>query len=104
MQFINILTGEPIEPQPWQMELRPGDLYVIENPVVGLQGGGVTTLYNVTFFGVIIDDQDCDPGFFNVLTYSRYCPKGEEGVVCIVEPTRTIPPEEFDAARKKGWL
>ena len=103
MEFTNIITGEPIVPLPWQLELKPGDLYIIENPSISLMGSGTINLEDIAVYGEILDAKNCAKAFFNVRAFSRYCPKGEEGLLCIVEPTRRITRGEFDAAREKDW-
>jgi hypothetical protein len=104
--FYNMITGQTISPKPWQEHLRPGDYYMIENPIIGLVSPNRVDAQEVNdapVYGIIIGAEDCEPGYFWVRAYSILCPGGEEGVMCIVDPTRVISREEFETARRNGW-
>ena len=106
MQFYNMITDQIVSPHYWQMELKPGDFYVIESPLIGVQLPDlidVQTLVNVLIYGQILDARNCEPGFFNVIAYSAMCPNGEEGELCILDITRVINRDEFEMARREGW-
>ena len=106
MQFYNLITDQTVIPLPWQAELKPGDFYVIESPLIGVQLPDlidVQTLVNVLIYGQILDARNCEPGFFNVIAYSVMCPNGEEGEICILDVTRVINRDEFEAARRECW-
>jgi len=106
MQFYNLITDQMVIPLPWQAELKPGDFYVIESPLIGVQLPDLMdleTLVNVLIYGQILDARNCEPGFFNVIAYSVMCPNGEEGEICIMDVTRAINRDEFETARREGW-
>lgn len=107
MQFINFITGETVVPEDWRLALRPGDFYRIDRPVIGALArhlqGYIDVLDDVTVYGEILNSKDCEEGFFNVHAYSTWTPIGEEGIICILEPTAKISREEFEAARAAGW-
>jgi hypothetical protein len=106
MQFYNLITDQMVIPLPWQAELKPGDYYVIESPLIGVQLPDLMDagrLVNGSIYGQILDARNCEPGFFNVIAYSVMCPNGEEGGICILDVTRAIDRDEFEAARREGW-
>ena len=106
MQFYNLITDQRVSPLSWQSELKPGDYFVIERPLIGVQLpdlNDVETLVNVLIYGQILDARNCEPGFFNVIAYSVMCPNGEEGEICIMDVTRMLNRDEFEAARRESW-
>ena len=106
MQFYNMITDRTIMSQPWQEELKAGDYYIIESPLIGVQFPGLVDIQstlNVSIYGQILDARNCEPGFFNVIAYSVMCPNGEEGELCIMDVTRTIDRDEFETARRESW-
>ena len=106
MQFYNKITNQTILPFRWQEELKPGDNYVIESPVIGMQLPKLMssqTMDDVLVYGQILDARNCEPGFFNVITYSVKCPNGDEEIMCIANITRRINRDEFEVARREGW-
>ncbi|MBI1793367.1 MAG: hypothetical protein HYR70_04160 [Chloroflexi bacterium] len=90
--YFNALTGAQTVPTAWQKNLKDGDFYEIA-PV---DGSAFPTIY-----GKILEVRD--EGFFWVKAYSAWCPQGEEGLLCIVEPTRRITQEEFRAAAENNF-
>ena len=106
MQFYNLITDKRVSPLSWQAELKPGDYFVIECPLIGVQLPDlmeVEMLANILIYGQILDARNCELGFFNVIAYSVMCPNGEEGEICIMDVTRAINRDEFEAARREGW-
>ena len=106
MQFYNMITDQIVSPVYWQAELKPGDYYVIESPLIGVQLPDlmeVEMLANILIYGQILDARNCEPGFFTVIEYSAMCPNGEELEICILDVTRVINRDEFEAARREGW-
>jgi len=92
-KFFNALTGAAqVAPAEWQLQLKPGDYYVIESFVSSLPA----------IYGQIIKPAE-EKGFFRVKAYSAWCVEGEEGTLCIVEPTRKLTRAEFEAAQKRNW-
>lgn len=106
MKFQNIITGQWIEATDWQLALKAGDFYCIEQPQ--LYAGGETSA-GPTIYGQIITNTPEDdeplyrPGFFLVRGFSQWCPKGELGEFCIADATRQLSHEEFERARAAGW-
>lgn len=100
MQFHHLITGEIIEPEEWQLQLKVGDHYRIDRPYAMV---GDTTYDMPTIYGRIESDEDCPSGFFYVRAFSQYCPHGELGLMCLVEPSCLITEEEFYRARAEGW-
>ncbi len=90
--YINALTGFQVAPQPWQKKLKAGDYYEIEP----LDGSAFPVIY-----GLIL--KEICSGYLWVKAYSIWCVDGEEGSLCIVEPTRRITKEEFDMAQNNNW-
>ncbi len=94
MQFYNRITDQTVSLLPWQKRLKPGDYYVIENHSID----------EVRVHGQILDTRkNCESGFFNVRAYSAMYHDSEVGFMCIMEVTRTISRDEFEAARREGW-
>ncbi|MCJ7432251.1 MAG: hypothetical protein MUO77_02050, partial [Anaerolineales bacterium] len=44
-----------------------------------------------------------EKGYFHARAYSVWFPKGNEGMVCVVEPTRILTRQEFEHARTRRW-
>lgn len=108
MKFKHIFTGQWIEPEEWQANLRVGDYYRIDQPVAMLAPTGnpreIQRKFQVpTVYGRLESAEGCPPGYFYARGYSQWCPTGEIGLVCIVEPTRQLTQEEFEQARAAGW-
>jgi hypothetical protein len=104
MKFTNILTGETVTPEDWQLALKPGDYYTIESPTLAVAGQRVGPPTGPpTVYGRIENDEDCEPGFFWVQAYSQWCPEGEFGLMNICDPSRTLTEAEFEQARAEGW-
>ena len=99
MTFVNLITGERLEPQPWQEALAVGDYYLIETPL-GQVGDHTFTCPSV--YGCILQPVP-GPGFFLVRAHSRWCAWGELGLFNICEATRQLTEAEFEAARAAGW-
>jgi hypothetical protein len=91
-KFFNALTGAHVAPAQWQTKLRSGDYYVIESFTSSLP----------TIYGQIL--KPAGKGFFQVKAYSAWCMEGQEGILCIVEPTRKLTRAEFETAREKNWI
>lgn len=92
-KFFNALTGAAqVAPAKWQSQLKSGDYYVIESFASSLPA----------IYGQIIKPTG-ERGYFRVKAHSAWCVKGEEGILCIVEPTRKLTQAEFEAAREKNW-
>ena len=82
MQFYNMITDQLVISLPWQEELKAGDYYIIESPLIGVQFPDLVdlqTLVNVSIYGQILDARNCEPGFFNVIAYSVMCPTEKKG-------------------------
>ena len=94
MKFQNMLTGEEVEAQPWQMALKPGDCYVNELSAVSDQQSAVASIY----CQVLSEARDVGTGFLWVRAYSVFEPDGERGLNCIVDGTRLISRDEFQQA------
>ena len=101
MKFYNQITRQIIYPAAWQLDLKVGDYYCIENP----QGAvGDEIFAGPTIYGQIESDKDIPrPGFFWVHGYSQWAPTGELGLFNICEATRLLTEEEFKAARAAHW-
>jgi hypothetical protein len=91
-RFFNALAGAQVAPAKWQSQLKSGDYYVIESFVPSLP----------SIYGQIIKPTR-ERGYFRVKAHSAWYAEGEEGILCIVEPTRKLTQAEFEAARKKNW-
>jgi hypothetical protein len=89
--YYNFLTGALVVPDHWQMKIRKGTYYeiVLESPYPMI-------------YGVILDITQ-ERGYFWVRAYSTWCPDGEEGMLCIVEPTRMLTKREFVRAQQRRW-
>jgi len=88
--YYNFLTGAWAIPYDWQTKIRNGNYYeiVTENlPVI---------------YGVILEASHKE-GYFRVRAYSAWCVYGQEGTLCIVEPTRILTQQEFEYARTRRW-
>lgn len=106
MKFQHIITGQLVEPSAWQQQLKIGDHYMDDHAVASTaDADGNMEIWGPlpTIYGRIESDEPCHPGFFYVMAFSQWCPDGELGLMCIVEPTRFLTPAEFDAARQAGW-
>ena len=101
MKLMHFLTGQTVNPEPWQEALKVGDFYVIENPTLWAGGEFFPALPPV--YGRILGDEECEPGFFWAEAFSQVCPEGEVGLFCIVEASRQLPEAEFLAAQEMGW-
>jgi len=100
--FINLLTGQAVEPAEWQLALAVGDYYLNDRPVVAINGGMfLDDVPNI--YGEIVSSEGCRPGMFITRGYSQWCPEGELGLFHICEATRQLTADEFEAARKEGW-
>lgn len=63
--FFNAITGQVVTPVEWQLELKPGDYYIIEQPDIGLldrAGRAVERDIGPTVYGRIETGEDT-PGF-----------------------------------------
>lgn len=106
LKLYDTRTGVYVYSQPWQDAIKPGDYYLIQRPCIGVSAGGETKMaekLTIPVFGEILNADDCDPGFFNVHAYSAMCPDGEYGFISILDPTRILTAEQFDAARQANW-
>ena len=106
MQFYNLITDQMVSPRYSHAELKPGDYYVIEGALIGVQFPDLIDIQAQTYvliYGQILDARNCRPGFFNVIAYSAMCPSGEEGELCILDITRVINRDEFEAAHRECW-
>jgi len=104
--FYNLITDQIVSPLNWKAEPKPGDHYVIKNPLVGVRIPDMIDIQPqayVLIYGQILDARNCRPGFFNVIAYSALCPNGEEAELCILDITRVINRDEFEAARRECW-
>lgn len=107
MKLYDSRSGLFIYSQPWQDAIKPGDHYMILHPFMGVSSGGeIRTAEYLDFpvFGEILDAEGCEPGFFNVCGYSSMCQDGEYGLISILDPTRILTPEEFEAGQDANWL
>ena len=105
MKYQNMITGNDVEAQPWQLALKPGDCYVNEQPIdvaVTIDGNmqEFTSLPKI-YCQVLSEARDVGPGFFWVRAFSIFEPAGERGLNCIVDGTRPITRDEFDQAVKE---
>lgn len=88
--YYNALTGAQVTPDTWQLKIKKGDYYEIESECFP------------TIYGEILEPFR-EIGYYRVRAYSAWCPGGQEGTLCIVEPTRILAQAEFEAARMRGW-
>lgn len=108
MKFKHIFTGQWIEPEAWQADLQVGDHYYIEQPQAMLLSTNNPDEFQSKYqtppvYGRIESAENCPTGYFYVEGFSQWCPEGEHGLMCIVEPSRKLTPEEFERARAAGW-
>jgi hypothetical protein len=90
--YYNSLTGFNIAPEDWQERLKAGDFFELEP----IEGAAYPTIYGEILQGI-------GNGYFKAVSFSKWCPSGQVGKVCLVEPTRQISKEEFEAARTAQW-
>ena len=88
--YYNALTGVQVTPDEWQAKIKKGDHYEI-----------VTECFP-TIYGEILEPFR-EKGYYRVHAYSEWCPDGQEGTLCIVEPTRILTRQEFEKARIRQW-
>lgn len=103
MKFINKITNQTVEAQPWQTKLKPGDYYLIKAPIIYLEG---ETFTGPTIYGQILPSHEetyLPAGFHTVRGYSQWAPEGELGLFCIVDASRQLTQDEFEQARAQGW-
>jgi len=106
MTFTNKITGQTVQAQPWQTQLKPGDYYLIAAPIIYLNG---ETFTGPTVYGQILppareEEESLLPaGFHTVRAYSQWSPDGELGLFCIVDATRQLTEAEFEDYRSLGW-
>ena len=91
LSYFNALTGAEVRPDEWQMKLRKGDFYEINTGDQSFP----------PIYGEILDGPE--KGYFKVKAYSQWCPEGQQGLLCLVEPTRKITRDEFEVARGSKW-
>ncbi len=88
--YHNFLTGALVTPYDWQTKIKKGDYYEIESECIP------------TIYGVILEPLR-EIGYYRVRAYSTWCLGGQEGKICIVEPTRILTQQEFEFARTRRW-
>ena len=88
--YYNALTGAQVTPDGWQTKIKKGDYYEIVSECFP------------TIYGVILEPFR-EIGYYRVRAHSAWCPGGEEGTLCIVEPTRILTRQEFEQARVRRW-
>jgi len=105
MKFFNQITGEHVIPADWQLQLKPGDYFIVEQPIMGIIGEQGAQQFDTSGIKihVRIDKATRQPGFFLCTGFSTFCPGGEQGRQCIMDATRQITKEEFEQARKRDW-
>jgi len=86
--YYNVLTGAQVYPYDWQLKLQKGSYYEIVSECF-------PTIYGFIF------EPFREKGYFHVRAYSEWCPGGQEGTLCVVEPTRILTRQEFEAARAR---
>lgn len=89
----------------WQLDLKPEDYFVNEQPVAGIVSERGTQQFDtkgITIY-VHIEKVARYKGFFWCTAYSEFVPDGEQGIQCIVDATRPITKDEFEQARARGW-
>jgi hypothetical protein len=107
MQLYSMIFDQTVTPLPWQEELKPGDYCLIQRSLIGIQipsDGNARPLADFQVYGQILDARNCKVGFFNIIQYSVICPNGEEVGLCILDVKRAIDRDEFEAARREGWV
>jgi len=92
--YYNQLVRVEMTPEDWQTKIRKGDYYEIASECIS---DCIPKIY-----GVILEPFR-EIGFYRVWAYSAWCPGGEEGTLCIVEPTRILTRQEFEYARTRSW-
>ncbi len=92
--YFNQLLKVEMPPDDWQTKIRKGDYYEIASECFS---ACIPTLY-----GEVLEPFR-EIGFYHTRVYSAWCLGGEDGVVCIVEPTRMLTREEFEYARTRRW-
>lgn len=103
--------GRVVAPAEWQLQLKPGDYYLIERPILRIvnPAGQVERTEGPAVYGQIVTNQPhpkepvYKPGYFLVRAYSTWCPDGELGTFHISEATRPLTAAEFEAARAASW-
>lgn len=81
--------------QPWQIKVKPGDLFVRNTP------------YGFRIYGKILPEEE--PRQLGVQlyrlceAYSQTCPNGEVGDIHVSTIERLLTQEEFDAVQARGW-
>ena len=100
MKFWNSVLNAWVEPSEWQKELKIGDFYAIypNRIVMGKQFLPAPTVY-----GLITNDEDCEPGYFFVRAFSQWMPDGDIGEFCICDATHRLTEEQFKEAQAAGW-
>jgi hypothetical protein len=88
--FYNALTGAHVTPYDWQTKIKKGDHYEIVSECFP------------TIYGVILEPFR-EVGYYHVRAYSEWCLGGQEGTLCVVEPTRILTQQEFEEARSQYW-
>lgn len=109
MEFTNMITGQTVTPTDWQQALKVGDYYCIAKPVVAVidpntgHAGSLGPNEVPAVYGRIVSAVPRAPGHFWAKAYSQWCPDGETGLVCIVDPTHQLTKDEFNQAKASGW-
>ncbi len=88
--YYNRYMGAWALPYRWQKKIRKDNFYEI------------VTETRPVIYGVILEASQTT-GCFRVLSYSTWCPDGEKGIICIVDPTRMLTRQEFEYARTQHW-
>ena len=88
--YYNILMGAHVTPDDWQTKIKKGNYYEI-----------VTECFP-TIYGEVLEPFR-EKGYYHVRAYSEWCPDGQGGMLCIVDPTRILTREEFEYARTRHW-
>ena len=71
--FRYLVTGQTITADDWQLDLKPGDYYIIEQPVIYV---GSKTIPMPNVYGEILEVEA--NGFCRVKAYSIFSPDGED--------------------------
>ena len=100
MKFLNSFTGEWVEPNKWQLTLKAGDYYAIypARIALGKQYAPVPTIY-----GRIVGNEGLESGYFQVQTYSKSLPEGNDEEFSICDATHLLTEEQFKQAKEAGW-
>jgi hypothetical protein len=88
--YYNSYTGALVYPYDWQLKIQKGDYF------------RVVTEYYPTVYGEILEPFR-EVGYYHVRAYSEWCLGGQEGTLCVVEPTRILTQKEFEEARSQCW-